>query len=260
MKAKSSRPCGRATLKNLSPALYDFGQEIRTALRVVVDAYYSAPSANDDDAIIRIWACCLGVLLYDVGGSVLLLLAHGELRAPTILNRSLFEYQIRLRYYAIRRDKAKQAILQMPERFRKILRVLPPEPGEVSPDEEADFREWLHKSDKIERERFKDDLLKTVLPDMYEIAYDGYYGKASGHVHGYEIVIRDVLRDFYHGKPAPQIDYKGRVFPADDSASVCIHHLLEGLAEIERLSQQTHASAKLESRWDSLTDPVSVVE
>jgi hypothetical protein len=255
MKGKSPPSvCSRTIFKELSRELYDFGNEIRTGLRAAVDAYCTAQSTDENETIVRLWACALGTLMHDVSGSVLLLLSHGELRAPAMLNRNLFEYQIRLRYYAIRPDKAKLAIDQIPERFKKILRALPPAPGEIEPKDEDDFQQWLNKSDKIERESFRDDVLKTVAPDVYRQAYDGYYGKASGHVHGYEIIIRDIFRDFFHNVADPKIDYKGRLFPANDSAVVCVYNLLEALTEIERLSNITHAHVQLQARWQIIQE------
>lgn len=117
--------CERRTFENLNPELYDFAQDVRTALCDAIEKCAGVVIGDANGQVVRTWAFTLGPLMWDVGGSILLLLSHGDRRAPAILNRCVFEYQLRLRYYMLKPDKAREAIKQMPERFRKIMRADP---------------------------------------------------------------------------------------------------------------------------------------
>ncbi len=110
MKKTQASTCDRPTFKVLNREIYDFAQEVRVAIRAAVDACVAADIDNEDASIIRMWAVTLGPLMYDISGSALLLLSHGDRRAPVILTRSVFEYQLRQRYYALKPDKAKTAL------------------------------------------------------------------------------------------------------------------------------------------------------
>lgn len=242
--------CGRPLSHELNPKLYEFGNKVRAVLRDTIESWLPNNNSSEDATVVRIWAGALGTLIYDVRGSVLLLLSHGHLRAPAILNRSIFEYQIRLRYYASHVGEARHDLAQMNERFKIILRAQPPEPGEIPADELAGFKEWVDA--KLQYESFRKILSAVVGPEVGDKVYDAYYGKASGHVHGYETIIRDVYREFAHGSPGAHIDYKGHVFIANDSAVVCIYNLLEGSREVGRLSGSSDRSATLEREWDTI--------
>jgi hypothetical protein len=104
--------CNRATFRDFDEGLYDLGNEARTLVREAVERRRLDVPADADQQTVQFWACTLGPLMFDIAGSLLLLLSHGQRRAPAILNRCLFEYQIRLRYYSKEPEAARTALLQ----------------------------------------------------------------------------------------------------------------------------------------------------
>jgi hypothetical protein len=116
--------CGDATFEDLDRRVYDFAQVVREAIFAAIDACGKDHFEDGDDrSIVQLWSAVLGALTWDVSGSVLLELSHGRRRAPVILNRCVFEYGVRLRYYAKKPDKAREALAQMHERFKTIMRA-----------------------------------------------------------------------------------------------------------------------------------------
>lgn len=215
---------------------------------------------NDEHAHILVWAQALGILAWDVGGSALLLLAHGDTRAVAILNRCLFEYHVRLRYYHLEPGKAREAVQQLGERFKRIYRADETlrERPDLTDEERRDFEGWLAERQKIEGENFKTQVLKRVEPERYEQYYNGYYGKASAYVHGYETILRDVFRDWYvESKPEP--NFHSVVLKANDTAGVCIHQLLFMLAALESVGELPKRSMPLDRRWISIQREVGIL-
>ena len=248
----SVKTCNRVLFRHFSQELYDLGNEVRTLIKQAVERHGREKITEPDGSTVQLWACTLGALMFDIAGSVLLLLSHGQRRAPAILNRCLFEYQIRLRYDAIEPEKGRVALKQLPERFKRILRADPTKSEHVGAEDRAGLDAWLEQREKLERENFKEDMLKTVVgPELYEAVYDGYYGKISGHVHGYETIVRDIYHEYYNGVEDHKIDYSGQVFDLNDHASVCIHNLLEGLKAINNNAIEKTSWTSLEARFDA---------
>lgn len=151
MKKPQVSTCDRATFKALNRDVYDFGQEVRAAIRAAVDACLVADIENEEASVVRLWALTLGPLMHDISGSALLLLSHGDRRAPVILARSVFEYQLRQRYYALKPDRAKTALSQLGERFKKIMRADFTWKDVRTAEEQLEIEAWLADTRKIER-------------------------------------------------------------------------------------------------------------
>lgn len=253
MKQNQQSLCNRTTFKSVDRELYVFANEIRAALKGSIDTATGSQStrATDDERAVAIWAYTLGPLMWDVSHSVLLCLSHGDRRGPVILTRSIMDYQLRLRYYAIKPDKARQAIAQVQERFRVIMRADPTWRLDRDGEQIAATEAWLNELDSMEHESIKRDIFQTVLGDDAQAYYDGYYGKASALVHGYETVLRDVHRAGYNGEP-PSIDFKGQVWKPNDCAGVLIHNLLDGLREVQRILDQPNTADDADDRWFAL--------
>ena len=244
--------CDRPTFKALTRELYDFAQEVRVAIRTAVDVCVAADIQNEDDSIVRMWAVTLGPLMHDVSGSALLLLSHGDRRAPVILARSLFEYQLRQRYYALKPEKAKTALNQLGERFKKVMRADFTWKTERTAEQIAEIEAWLAETQKIERENIKEALFKTVYGDDAPAYYDGLYGKWSALTHGYETIFRDVHRDGIVGEKNPQPDFRGKVWVPNDTCATIIHSLLDGLGAVVAVAGDKKGHEALERRWDAL--------
>ena len=252
MKKPQVSTCDRPTFKVLNRELYDFAQEVRVAIRAAVDACVAADIDNEDASIVRMWAVMLGPLMHDISGSGLLLLSHGDRRAPVILTRSLFEYQSRQRYYALKPDKAKIALGQLGERFKKIMRADFTWKGERTAEERAETEAWLAETQKLEHESIKGHVFKTVYGDDTPAYYDGLYGKWSSLVHGYETIFRDVHRDGIVGEPNPRPDFKGRVWVPNDTCALIVHCLLDGLGAVVSVAGDKNGHVAFEKRWDEM--------
>jgi len=244
--------CDRLTFKALNRDLYDFAQEVRVAIRAAVDACLASDIDDENANIVRMWAVTLGPLMHDVAGSALLLLSHGDRRAPVILARSLFEYQVRQRYYALKPDKARTAIGQLGERFKKIMRADFTWKNERTEEERAETEAWLAETQKMDYENIKDGVFATVYGADAPVYYDGIYGKWSSLVHGYETVFRDVHRDGIVGEPNPKPDFKGKVWIPNDTCSVLIHCLLDGLEALIAVAGDSIGHKALEARWSEI--------
>jgi hypothetical protein len=250
--------CERKTFEFLTPDLYEFAQLVRTALLSAIEACSlsvnpeSETTRDKGSQAIHVWAMTLGPLIWDVSGSVLLLLSHGERRAPVILNRSVFEYQMRMRYYVLRPDKAVEAIQQLPERFRKIMRADTSWKNGRGAVSIAETEAFLDEHVKLNRENIKQDVFKTVFGEQADALYDGYYGKASALVHGHETLMRDVHSEYYNGVENPQVDFTGAVWTPDDAAAVLVHNLLDGLEVLTTISGETDGCAELDKGFADL--------
>jgi hypothetical protein len=157
-----------------------------------------------------------------------------------------------LRYYILVPTKAREAIKQMPERFRKIMRADPTWRLGRDGTNIAETEAFLNERDKIGRENIRQDMFNTVFGGDAGAYYDGYYGKASGLVHGYETVLRDVHRELFNGVENPKIDYTGIVWDPNDAAAVLIHTLLDGLKVLTNMAGDTTTFSSLDRRFDDL--------
>jgi hypothetical protein len=251
---RRSAICRRRLFEAVHPELHDFAQEVRAVLFTTLETCASMPIVGSDAELIRMWAIALGTLMWNVSGSVLVLLSHGEHRAPVILNRCVFEYQLRLKYYMLKPNKARQAMEQMPERFRKILRAN--YTWRISSDDEmiAETEAALDQRDKIVRENIKDDMFRTVFGEDADKFYDGYYGEASGLVHGYETVLRDIGHEFYVRRDNPKVDHAGTFWKPNDAAEVLLHSLLMGLAALAIITGERAKYLDLNARCDALLE------
>lgn len=242
----------------LSPELWEFGQRARALLRSTIEEAVQNDTRPNRDVVH--WYVALGTLAWDVSGSVLLLLEHGEVRAATMLNRSLFEYWVRIRYYTRFPDKASEAIHQLPTRIGKIdaARTGTTMPDSFIEEERAEFESYLATGSKIERSNFRNDILEAVLPkDQADAYYDFFYGKASAWIHGYETMLADVLSANFHGHRNPNPDWQTRRFKADDTAGVCIHNVLDCIDEI-RTARNLPQEKTMAAEWDELQRKLGV--
>ena len=237
----------------LSQELITFGEEIRRKIKSCIVALSDVAPDSRNHAFILTWARTLGVLTWDIGGSCLSLLQHNQLRAPMILNRCLFEYQVRMRYYAIKPAKGIVAIEQLEERLRRVYKADPTlqEQPMRSDKERAEFENWLARRDKLEKENFRNEIIKTVYPKDSDMYYDGFYGKASAYVHGYETTIREIFRDWYTDKN-PEPSFQSKILSLNDAAAVCIIQLLEQYRTLNSVGHLGQPIKDAEANWRSL--------
>jgi hypothetical protein len=171
-----------------------------------------------------------------------------------ILNRPLFEYWVRIRYYTRFPDEASAAIHQLPTRLRKIdsAALAASMADSFSPDERAEFDRYVLTGAKLQRQNFRQDVLEKVLPkDQADAYYDFFYGKASAWIHGYETMLADVLSNSFHGSRSPSPDWQTRRFRVNDTAGVCIHNVLNCIDEV-REARNLPQEQLLAAEWETL--------
>jgi hypothetical protein len=171
-----------------------------------------------------------------------------------MLNRSLFEYWVRIRFYTRFPDKASEAMRQLPTRIRKIdaASLAASIPDSFSVDERAEFDRYISKGASIVRENFRNDVLEKVMPkDQADAYYDFFYSKASAWIHGYETMLADVLSDYFHGSRDLVLDWTTRRFKANDTAAVCIDNVLDCVDEV-RASRSLPQETAMAAEWDAL--------
>ena len=112
--------------ETLDPNLKAFLQKTRKILKQRIDFSHSHLKLRAEPAkILWAWAVALGAMTYDMSGSALLLLQRGHTRAAVVLNRCVFEYWVRLRFYEKDRAEADKDLNLIKNRFRNILKSDP---------------------------------------------------------------------------------------------------------------------------------------
>lgn len=232
--------------------LGNFAERARDLLRLTIEQGLRNDTRPNRDVVH--WYIGLGTLAWDVSGSIMRLVSVSDVRAASMLNRSLFEYWIRIRFYAKYPDKASRAIRQLPTRIGKIDTAIVDirELDALTKDERDELEQFAATGTKIERENFRNGVLEKVMSkDDADRYYDFFYGKASAWIHGYETMLADVLSDHFHRLPNPQPHWQTRRLKANDTAAVCIHNVLDVVDAI-REARSLPRERVLNEKWVEL--------
>ena len=115
-------------------------------MRIDFDYEYVEMPTEDGARALRYWAILLGVLAHEVSGSAILLSETvGHERTISILNRVLFEYWVRLKYYRERPADAALDLGKARGRFKAISDAFPAQYAERKLDR-ADLEQALRGS------------------------------------------------------------------------------------------------------------------
>jgi hypothetical protein len=235
----------------IEPMFLQFIERLRDILRVeLVNGLHNDTRPEYD---IVYWYLALGTLSWDVAGSLSLLLNNGHLRAAMALNRSLFEYEIRLRYYAKNPTVAAKAIKQIPKRIEKIDRVMQAiGDDKLSGEDRLAAEEYYSKGAKAGRELpFRDMIAEVDSVNFAQNHYDFYYDRQSSYIHGYETIMVDVLNDFITRQPRAEPHWNPKILDADWIAIKGIEPLLQMILAIRDIRHlPTHGAAT--SEWVSI--------
>lgn len=190
----------------------DYGDVLRDFLRGRVQFDYELVGLPEEPNLLalRYWCFLYGVLAYEISGSALeLSRTGGQTRSISILNRCLYEYWIRLKYYIKRPEHAAEDIALAKGRFRSIAEAFPPEYAEVEFDEEAFEKAFEGIEKKVGQFRRFIDMLDVAMQsdkEVVDVSYRYYYALQSIYVHGNEAAFIDLSHDSDLDLPVPGRD------------------------------------------------------
>lgn len=106
--------------------LIRLGHAIRSRIRTIADELNRLPNEEGPIGLALItWRVALLALTWDVSEAPLTLAAArtGQIRAMRMLNRSIYEYALRLEYYAYAHRRASEDWMNSPSWLKSILKV-----------------------------------------------------------------------------------------------------------------------------------------
>jgi hypothetical protein len=167
----------------------------------IVTAWYDAEEPPDyETKSWRVWSVTLGTLSRDVGAAAAREGVSGSLRAAEILTRSLFEYYVRLGYYAAFPAKSIAANRDAVEVMRKLTSQVVRD-GNLS-KMPNDYREWIERQVSVTSQQLRNMLEESLranqaseedIRSFIEEFYFGFYYVASFMTHGSQGSLLDVF-------------------------------------------------------------------
>lgn len=227
-------------------------------LRFRVDflAEYWTRDSEEDKAVYS-WVILLGVLVHDVGSSIIPLTSARRLRSAKILLRSLFEYYLALASYSIDSAKALREANDAPTALQKYfdgnkargLRI------DFTAEEEIAFRKFmLDNQGRITRRIIQSDtqLVYGRDSDRGKFEYCSEYAYMSSFAHGGPLAFADV----FTVSDNEQIRIHWTTLNLKDSHILCdaAYRLVHILQVIEELSGYFSAWKVHASRYDSIME------
>jgi hypothetical protein len=249
--------------ETVAPELMEFIEKVRGLLKQRIDHTHDDLKIESEPIkVLWTWAVALGAMAYDMSGSSLVLLQGGRARGAVVLNRCIFEYWLRLSYYEKHRDRAEEAIALIKNRFRKILKADPTifRGRRFSAEEFIELRKFLQEDGKAPREFVRHMLEQTFSKQMATAYNEKYYALASIPVHGNELIMIDVFRDFVSGKDDPKVDYESKRFGVLDAAGVLAHLVLDILHLIERNFAGVSIFGQLQSECNQMQKRLGLLD
>jgi len=170
-------------------------------LKVRVDFLHEHWHGKSDEEKAQFgWCVALGVLAHDVGSAIVTLVDVDRLRAAKILNRSLFEYHLRLRIYQADASEALRDATDAPKELRRFFESTPVSDVaklDISAEDLAEFEAFLKEHEGKPRSRRVLEDLETVnagnrARTVFE--YRNLYAFASALAHGTGLVFKEVVQ------------------------------------------------------------------
>jgi len=175
--------------------------ETLTDLKARVDFLHDCWRGTSDEEKAQYgWCLVIGVLAHEVASAILSLVEADRLRAAKILNRSLFEYHLRLRIYQRDAAEALRDAADAPKELRRFLETKPVSDVakfDISADELIQFEAFLAENQGKPRSRNVWQDVKTVNPGDDAQAFFEYfnlYGFPSALAHGSGLVFTEIVR------------------------------------------------------------------
>jgi len=246
----------------IPPELATFIEKARGALKQRIDLTHDELKIESEPMkILWTWAVALGAIAYDMSGSSLILLESGKGRGAVVLNRCIFEYWVRLSFYEKHRQQADDDIKLIENRFRRILKADPTtlRGKRFSAEVIVELKKFMLNDGKAPNARVREMLDKAFPKGVADAYYEKYYALASILVHGNELVMLDVFRDFVNGEPEPKVDYQSKRFGVVDAGAVLGYHILNMLEVIERNFAHVSIFGHLQVEFNRLQRDLSLL-
>jgi hypothetical protein len=230
-----------------------FGNGVRERLHSrVAFNFNETPVPNDpEERALWYWSALLGLLTLEMSLSSQTLALAENLRGATVLNRALFEYWLRLRFYSKRRAEAVQDLDNHAARFKKLAEAFPTQYSDITPEQFAQAYADVE-GDPINRR--VSDMVRVMANDDPEIigaTYGWYYAMASMFAHGNEAAFFDLVRTDSNDLPVPSddLDWKSKRLKKNDVIANSASWALYMLIEVEHISKRGAALALLRERF-----------
>jgi hypothetical protein len=199
--------CWSGHLRNVTTDDYKrVAEEIRATLLSRVQWLQEKQTADNEERVkyLLMWQLALVTAAWDVSGSAIRLAMESELRAARILNRSIFEYGLRLHHYAHEPEDAVQHGAEALNYLRHVMRPTGSDAGDMSKKRFKEFRTFLTSGSAElsypQIHRMMKNMLRTF---GFEAAGDikrgvkrleAEYAVSSAIAHGSQGLIFDVFR------------------------------------------------------------------
>jgi|GEM_PF-5171529 len=187
----------RTAYPQLCALLSDTLRELKAQVSFV---HAKADAPTNETKAQYAWCVALGVLTYDIAGSITVLLASDRTRAGKILGRSLFEYQLRLEVY---KNDPTEALADREKASRELRRFLDGrptgdlQPFDLSPEAIADLERFMNEhAGKVRARNVWEDIRRNNAGNDRQALFEylNLYGYPSALAHGNGLIFYDVIR------------------------------------------------------------------
>jgi len=233
---------------------FDVLEELMRTIRAGLLCDYAE---NAEEYCVWEWAITLGGLTHDIATSVHMLVTHNIVRAPMILNRSLSEYRVRLRYYMKHPDVAVKHISRFETELRSAVSARPI--GELEGQMPAELIEGVR--DLLEGETVKvphlsiRQMFDDVYDDKSKLLYDLHYAVGSAFAHGTVLATSDVFRrSDKDDKTTFTFHPQSNVFSLNKTLGEAVGHALEILHHVSMVFRVESRHPELHDRFAALLD------
>ncbi len=215
---------------------------------------------SDEEKAQYSWCIALGVLAHDVGSATVALVDIDRLRAARVLNRSLFEYHLRLRIYQADPSEAVRDATDAPKELRRFFESTPVRDVkelDMSPEDVAEFEAFLKEHEGKPRSRNVWQDLETVYTGDHAQALFDYlnlYGFASALAHGSGLVFKEVVQGTSDTTTA--LWWRSRYLTRFLMIGEAFGRLVGILQAIEETSGYFHAHVVINRKYAEIMRPI----
>ena len=246
-----------AAYRSLCCLIYETLRDLKERVGFIHECWRGT---SDEEKAQHVWCLALGVLAHDVGSGTLALIDADRLRAARILNRSLFEYHLRLRIYQANATEALCDAADAPKELRKFFESRPVSEMSklnISAEDLVQFQKFIDDNQgKLRRRNVWNDL-KTINAEDHAQAgfeYFNLYGFQSALSHGSGLVFKDVVQT--RGETETVLAWKSPYisrFLVIDEVFVRLVGVLEA---IEKTSRYFQAHVVINRKYHAIMRPI----
>lgn len=227
--------------------------DLRSTLMTEIENGFQNDTRPDDHIVF--WYLALGTLSWEVAGSIYDLLTTKRLRTAHLLNRCLFEYAIRLKFYNINRDQCDAAITRLPIRLKvrdAVIRSMGDD--KMTPEDRREAEEYFKSGRNAHQPKIAAMMAGVESQEFADRHGPFYYEGQGAYVHGYENILYDFFYDYLTTRQKIlHLDPPSKVLNASwvaIKAIESVHDMIEEIRSIRNLS----VDYPLRQRWKSIMD------